>query len=451
MNRLLPFGLCGITVAILSGCATAPQQSPPEAATVIRMDSPQDSGNAPQQVPIAEPEGVLNLTEVLALALERSPELATYNYDIRIAEAEILQASLRPNPEIQAQSENFGGSGAYRGMKSSENTLQIGQLIELSSKRQKRIDEARFGREVATLEYESRKRDVFLATHTGFTSVLVAQRAVAVNEELVKLAEQGLPDIQRRIEAGKTSPLEAQRANVSIANTRIALEQTKRELQAARYRLASQWGSTQPKFTTVQGNLENLVSLEPLETLTAKLANNPRLTRFGAEKMQREARLRLEKAKAVPDVTVFGGAREFGTADDTALIVGASIPLPFFNRNQGAIRAARERLSKSDSEKAAVQIELSTLLAEAYQIAQGATAQINLFRNSVLPQSEQALSTAREGYTAGRFSFLDVLDAQRTVIAARQQYIQALATYQQSAARVISLTVGAPSEPLSTR
>lgn len=451
MNRLLPFGLCGITVAILSGCATAPQQSPPEAATVIRMDSPQDSGNAPQPVPIAEPEGVLNLTQVLALALERSPELATYNYDIRIAEAEILQASLRPNPEIQAQSENFGGSGAYRGMKSSENTLQIGQLIELSSKRQKRIEEARFGREVATLEYESRKRDVFLATHTAFTSVLVAQRAVAVNEELVKLAEQGLPDIQRRIEAGKTSPLEAQRANVSIANTRIALEQTKRELQAARYRLASQWGSTQPKFTTVQGNLEDLVSLEPLETLTAKLANNPRLTRFGAEKMQREARLRLEKAKAVPDVTVFGGAREFGTADDTALIVGASIPLPFFNRNQGAIRAARERLSRNDSEKTAVQIELSTLLAEAYQIVQGATAQINLFRNSVLPQSEQALSTAREGYTAGRFSFLDVLDAQRTVIAARQQYIQALATYQQSAARVISLTVGAPSEPLSTR
>jgi cobalt-zinc-cadmium efflux system outer membrane protein len=197
--------------------------------------------------------------------------------------------------------------------------------------------------------------------------------------------------------------------------------------------------------------LEDLVSLEPLETLTEKLANNPRLTRFGAEKMQREARLRLEKAKAVPDVTVFGGAREFGTADDTALIVGASIPLPFFNRNQGAIRAARERLDRNESEKAAVQIELSTLLAEAYQIAQGATAQINLFRNSVLPQSEQALSTAREGYTAGRFSFLDVLDAQRTVIAARQQYIQALATYQQSAARVISLTVGAPTEPLPTR
>ena len=194
MNRLLPFGLCGITVAILSGCATAPELGHPEAATVIRMDSPKDSAAAPQSASVMEPEGVLNLTQVLALALERSPELATYSYDIRIAEAEILQASLRPNPEIQAQSENFGGSGIYRGMKSSENTLQIGQLIELSGKRQKRIDEARFGRDVATFEYESRKRDVFLTAHTAFTSVLVAQRAVAVNEELVKLAEQGLPE-----------------------------------------------------------------------------------------------------------------------------------------------------------------------------------------------------------------------------------------------------------------
>lgn len=450
MNRILPLGLCGITVAILSGCATAPQPNPPVAASVIRMDSPTELSNTAQPASIVEPDGVLNLTQALALALERSPELATYSYDIRIAEAELLQASLRPNPEIQAQSENFGGSGAYRGMKSSENTLQIGQLIELSGKRQKRIDEARLGREVATIDYETRKRDVFLATHAAFTSVLAAQRAVAVNEELVKLAEQGLPDIQRRIEAGKTSPLEAQRANVSVANTRIALEQTKRELQASRYRLAAQWGSTEPKFSSLQGNLEDLVSLEPLDLLLTKLSNNPRLTRFAADKAQREARLRLEKAKAVPDITVFGGVREFGPADDAAMIVGASIPLPFFNRNQGAIRAARERLGRNDSEKAAVQVELSAELAEAFHTAQGANAQINLFRNSVLPQSEQALTTAREGYTAGRFSFLDVLDAQRTVITARQQYIQALATYQQAAAKVTSLTVGAPSQPSST-
>lgn len=396
------------------------------------------SRNSASETSILEPVGDLTLRAALALALTRSPELATYAYDVRIAEARMLQAGLRPNPEA-----DFATANEFVGPAGSERTIQLGQLIETAGKRRKRVVEARLGRELAEFDYETRKREVFLATHRAFVEVLAGQRATTVGQEIVALTEEVLPDIERRIEAGKTSTVERTRSNVAVANARIALEQARRDLLAARQRLAAQWGSTKPHFSSVAGNLEDVPAIGSFDALAARLSLNPRLARFGTELAQREATLALERARAVPDVRIIGGGSQFGgQSNGPGLILGTSVPLPIFNRNQGAIQAAREQIGRTEQARVAVQAALFTELAEAYQAAQAARAQIDLFRANVLPQSEEALKKTREGYIAGRFSYLEFLDAQRSLIAARQQYIQALATHQQATARVESLTSG---------
>jgi cobalt-zinc-cadmium efflux system outer membrane protein len=287
-----------------------------------------------------------------------------------------------------------------------------------------------------------KKREVFLDTHQAFIEVLAGQRAVAVNQEIVELTESVLPDIQRRIEAGKTSTIEETRSNVSVATARIGLEQARREMLAARHRLAAQWGSTKPRFASAVGDLEDAPPIASLDVLSSRLADNPRVARFGTELDQREATLARERAAAVPDVTVHGGVRQFAQSDTNAFVLSASVPIPLFNRNQGNIRAAREQIGKTKAERLAVQATISAELAEAYHAVQAARAQIDLFRNSVLPESEKALQTITEGYNAGRFSYLEFLDVQRSLVTARQQYLQALVSHQQAVARVESLTSG---------
>lgn len=383
---------------------------------------------------ITEPVGALTLRQALALALTRSPELATFAYDVRIAEARVLQASLRPNPESELATTNEFANGAER-------TLQLGQLIETAGKRRKRVAEARLGRRLAEFDYETKKREVFLNTHRAFIEVLAGQRAVSVNEEIVRLSEEVLPDIERRVEAGRTSSVERTRANVTVANARIALEQARRDLLVARQRLAAQWGATRPRFSSAAGTLEDVPSIRSFETLAARLSFNPRLARFETELAQRQATLALEQARAVPDVRIIGGASNFqGAQGNPGLVLGASVPIPIFNRNQGAIAAAREQIGRTEQQRLAVQAALFTELTEAYRAVEAARAQVELFRNNVLPQSEEALKGTREGYVAGRFSFIDFLDAQRTLFTARQQYVQALVTHQEAVARVESLT-----------
>lgn len=412
-------------------------------ATVVAAgESRPNEGTARTSDSIVDPTGELTLRDALALALSRSPRLAMFDYDIRIAEAKLLQAGLRPNPEASIESENIGGTGELSGANGAERTLRLGQLLELAGKRRKRITEARLGRALAEFDYEVKKREVFLETHQAFIEVLAGQRAVAVNQEIVELTESVLPDIQRRIEAGKTSTVEETRSNVSVATARIGLEQARRDMLAARHRLAAHWGSTKPRFASAVGNLEDAPAIASLDVLNRRLADNPRLARFPTELAHREATLARERAAAVPDLTVNGGVRQFAQSDTGAFVLGASIPIPFFNRNQGNIRAAREQIGKTEAERLAVQATISAELADAYHAVKAARAQIDLFRNTVLPESEKALTTISEGYNAGRFSYLEFLDAQRSLVTARQQYLQALVMHQQAVARVESLTSG---------
>ncbi len=154
---------------------------------------------------IDEPAGPLTLRQALALTLTRSPELAAVSYDVRIAEARILQAKLLPNPELGLEAEDIVGSGAFSNAGRSENTLQLGQLIELGGKRRARAREAGLGRDLARFDYETKKREVFVKTAENFIDVLAGQRRVALSEELVQLASSFIPAVEKRVEAGKAS------------------------------------------------------------------------------------------------------------------------------------------------------------------------------------------------------------------------------------------------------
>lgn len=389
---------------------------------------------------IDEPAGALTLRQALALTLTRSPELAAVSYDIRIAEARILQAKLRPNPELDLQSEDIAGSGEFSNARRSENTLQLGQLIELGGKRRARVREAGFGRDLASFDYETKKREVFLKTAEHFIDVLAGQRRVSVNEELVQLAGSFIPAVEKRVEAGKASDLEKTRFDVAIGSAGIDLEQAKRDLLAARQRLAAQWGSTKPRFGSAVGDLDATPAAGSFDALARRLETNPRLARFGTEIAHREATLAREKAAAIPDVTLRAGARQLNETKDGSAVIGFSLPLPLWNRNQGNIRAAREQIDRAGAEHAAAAASLTAELGDAYQNLARARAAIVILRETVLPGAESALQATGEGYEAGRFGYLEILDARRTIGAARIQYLQAITDYHKALHKVEALT-----------
>jgi outer membrane protein, heavy metal efflux system len=169
----------------------------------------------------------------------------------------------------------------------------------------------------------------------------------------------------------------------------------------------------------------------------------------------RQAALRVEESKRIPDVTVSGGVRNVNETDDTGFVVRLSLPLVLFDRNQGGVLEARHRVAGAEAERRATEMRLAVALAEAYQALLTAYRNVTVIRQEVLPAAQEAFEVATEGYRQGKFGFLDVLDAQRTLFETRGQYLEALSAHHKAVAdaeRLIGEPLGAvPDAPGARR
>jgi cobalt-zinc-cadmium efflux system outer membrane protein len=173
-----------------------------------------------------------------------------------------------------------------------------------------------------------------------------------------------------------------------------------------------------------------------LESLTRRLDESPAIKRAKLEIEQRSAFAELEKAKRVPDLTVSMGAKRNEELGINQAILGLSIPIPVFDRNQGNLQEALSRTEKARDELRALQIQQSTLLATAYERYRATQEEIDTIRTDILPGARSAYDAAVKGFEYGKFSFLDVLDAQRTFFQARSQYLAALLRGHQAMAEI---------------
>jgi cobalt-zinc-cadmium efflux system outer membrane protein len=375
------------------------------------------------------PAGSLTLQQALAEGLMHSPELAAFAWDVRAAEARELQAGLLPNPELSAEVENFGGNNEMQGFKSAESTVQISQLIELGGKRGYRKRAAELEKDLAGWEYEIKRLDVFEKITTAFWEVLAAQERTAIAESLLKLAEQSCSGVAEQVAVGKAPPVEEVQAKIALTTADLQFKKAKNDLLSARSSLASAMGTTSPDFDKTEGGFNDIAPLPGLAELKAALAESPDMLRWKTELEKRKAEVQLKDADAVPDITVSAGPRYFNDTNDKALVAGLSVPIPLFNRNQGERQEARCNIAKAEQEQKTGSIKLHSDLTTTYQSCSSAFSLAAALRDRSIPGAVQAFEAAQEGYRQGKFSYLMVLDAQRTLFELKQQYVDTLADY----------------------
>jgi cobalt-zinc-cadmium efflux system outer membrane protein len=393
----------------------------------------------------SEPTGVLRLGDALAAALLRNPELAADAYEVRAREAALVQAGAHPNPTLSLELEDFAGSGQFRDLESAQTTLLLGQLIELGGKRAARVELATATRDLASWDYEIRRIDVLVRTAGAFVDVLAAQERHRLAGESLELARSMQNVAAKRSSAGVASPAEEIRAGVQVDVAGVAREHTEHELATARQVLASTWAGEEARFERAEGDLERLPMVPSKEDLAQRLEGSPNVARWQTELAQRDALRERAQSERVPDVTLRAGPRRLSGPDDTALVVGVSVPLPLWNRNRGAVVEAEHRLAKLAAEARTARVRSVTELATARVGLEASSEEASLLRTSVLPGTERAVEALRRGYQAGRFAQIEVLDGERARLAAREQYLSALTEAHHSAQQIERLT-GVPLE-----
>lgn len=447
----------------------------------------------------------LSLADVIVRVLEHNPTLAAFAWDIRAAEARRIQAALRPNPELAVEVEGIrvgsrprnratsrslglgfddGAPSVEAGLSrestesqggafgEAELTISLSQVVELGGKRARRLALADRDREAAAWDYEIARADALEEAAAAFVAALAAQERVGLERESVRLAEQVLETVAARVDAGRASPIEAHKSETALSVTRLAFDRSERDYASARTTLSALWGEVPATFEQVTGDLYAVRPIPDLEPLLAQIEKNPDVKRWSAEMEKRQAAIALERAKGKPDVTLDLGLRLSGAPDerskgwsvgtdgilfgdsrsesrrdgDTSLVVGFSVPLPLFDRNQGSIQEAEHLAAKGAEESRATDVRLRAGLMESHQSLANAHDAVTTLREKVLPEAAATLAAVQEGYRQGKFGFLDVLDAQRTLFDAQNEYLDAVADYHRGVARMERL-IGDPLWP----
>ena len=383
----------------------------------------------------------LTLRDAAHFTLQRNPELAFFAKEMRALEGATLQAGLLPNPELSVNVENIGNVQPLTGDINSKDavgkevvqqltTIRIYQLIELGGKRAARMVAASLNQELAAQDYEARRVELLARVANVFTEVLAGQERLRLAEESLQLAQRVVSAVAKRVQAGKVPPIEETRAGVAFSTTRIELEQAQRDLAAARKRLTLLWGNSSPQFSKALGNLESAVVLPSFEALAERVLASPMALRAMKNIEQRKALLDVEQTRRIPNLTVQAGVVNHALLGGNTPIAAVIVPLPFFDRNQGNILQAHQRVDKAIDEQAATELRLRTELTQAYEALSAAQRETGILRDEIIPAARSVFEVTNKGYELGKFGFLEMLDAQRTLFQNQILYVRALANYQ---------------------
>ncbi|MBK9562669.1 MAG: TolC family protein [Micavibrio sp.] len=237
-----------------------------------------------------------------------------------------------------------------------------------------------------------------------------------------------------KVEAGKEPPIQKNKAQIELSSSEIALDRARRMAIAKKQTLAALMGSDTADFAVQPGSLPAVTEPEPLETYQAHVEQTPDAQTLEAGVTQAQAALSLEKANVLPDPTLSLGVKQFRENDTQAFVAGVSLPIPVFNINRAGIERAGHELNAAKLDQRSGQLSLQTALIETYGNFTSAYREASALQVSVLPGAEEAFQFARGGYDAGKFGYLEVLDAQRTLFDARRQFNEAVLDYHQQRA-----------------
>lgn len=377
-----------------------------------------------------EPAGPLRLDTALALAIAQNPALSAARHELDATAGGVTQARVIPNPEVAVLMEDTRQA-------TRTTTAQINLPVELGGKRAARIGAAERTRELARAQLDAAQADLRASVIGAFFNVLVAQERVRLAAGSMDIARRGAGVAARRVAAGKVSPVEETRAGVELANAELERVEAESALVIARQALATLWGNPSPRFAEAEGQFDALPARPDVALARDALDAAPAVVESQRELARRQAEINVARSRQYPDVTLSVGAKRDNAAErGTYPVLGVAIPLPLFDRNQGNLYTALRQADKAADAYRATRLRLDHDLQQASQQLATASRSAQTLRDTVLPAAQRAFDAATQGFEAGKFGYLDVLDAQRTLFQARLRHLAALANAWQAATTI---------------
>lgn len=353
----------------------------------------------------------LSLREAFENVLRDNPILKKYPYQQRMAEAEKLQASLRPNPVIGFELEDFAGNGESQGFDSAQATLSFSQLIELGGKREQRVEYANARQRQLAAEFNYEKIEILAETAYRFYEVVRLQQLAEWNSHQQQRLDSAMQIVKERVRSGAVPPSEATKVSLQQRQVSVQSEEIVGKLDQARANLSAMWAA-QPNFTGVVGNFDQSFDIPSQAEVEQAVNQAPEFLRLLDSERLLAAKVDAVKADASADLNVGVGIRYNNQLNDAGLVIQASMPLQLSNPNQGTLEAAQTERALIFEQQRLVREQLRVHVKSLLGRIQTNYRYLKSIQADLLPLAEQLVDETTDGYRRGIHSLLVVLDAQ---------------------------------------
>jgi len=285
----------------------------------------------------------LTLNEAETMFLKNNLDLLAQKFSIDSAKATVITARLYDNPEIDFSNAFYNPT--THTFFDSERSVQVSQLIKLAGKRSKSIDMARSGIEVAQYQFYDLLRTLRFILRNDFYDIYYRQQSA-------KVYQVEITSLQKIVTASR-----------ELASKGYIAQAELLRIQSQLYTLQAEYDNLQTGINQVQGEIKSMILANPASYLIvapvsdlnkevvtgssyqslidSALVHRPDLKALQSTIAQSNLNLSLQKAMAVPDIVVSAGHDPLGGHIKNFNEICISVPLPFFNRNQGNIKNAK--------------------------------------------------------------------------------------------------------------
>lgn len=392
-------------------------------------------GVASAQAPASNP--ALTLTEALRQAELASPAVKLREAQLAAAEGARQQASslLANNPELSVErSRTQTRVTPPPDERANGWSVGIAQPFEIGGQQARRREAAAAALDALRAEIEDARRQARSDAALRFHAVLAIQRRIQIEQRSVDLFDSTAQAIAKRRTAGEDTRLDANVALVEAERARNALAVAREQWLDARSELAAALQLPPSAVPAVAGELAvELGAALPysLDQLVTSAQALPRLRALSARETAARARLGVERASRLPDLTVGVnvGREGPGNARDRVTMLTLSMPLPLFKRNEAAIGQALSDVTTSEVERAVVVRDQEAQVRRLWSRLGSQRERVQRLQRTLLPASADNQQLAAKSRQAGQIGLLEQLVINRQTLDAERELGDALAEY----------------------
>ena len=385
-----------------------------------------------------DPKQGVTEDDLVIRALASNPKLAAERQQIEMAKGDVTQAHLRKNPSLTL--------GGLQEVKGDDHAINVsGSLpLELYGRRARRTEVAQNKEDGTQQSVADQERLLTSEVRTRFGEALALVRNLMFVEQLLQVNRDFLKLMEDRVREGATPSLDADETRVEVNRIETMRIDYQAKAEVALLALKEAVGIDPEESIRLKGALELApLAYDQKQLLQLAMEHRPDLAFQRANEALANAELRLEKATAKPDASVFGGYQrpdsgfsQQGFDAEGHLVpirqtfnyatFGLNIDLPLFNRNQGAVVADSAAIQAARSQVAAVNLSLRHEVAQNLIRLNGAQTRVTVYGSGVRDQAEHNLDIVRQTYSYGRTTLLDVIAEQRRYIDIETGYTEIL-------------------------